>query len=349
LTHGIFGAAARFVMTRGRLLIGIALTVVFIVLLLRTVDLADVGHTIADADPWYLLPIAAVYALRFWLRAFRWRHLVRHLKPIPTREALPRVILSQSVNAILPFQLGYIVMVQISAAYWGFKRSTLFGAEAVERMMDGLAFAVFLILGAVFLDVGAWFVALAAFMGFGVMSGFLLAWYLSGREDDPDQPQAAAGIRRMWQRSYRAVIGPFLTGMRSLHDRRQTIDLVMISMGVWFSEAVLYWLVGEALDIDASFLTYVFIVGAANVGAAIPSTQASIGPFEYFTQQALVANGVDLDTATAYAFSLHGLLIAPTLIAGPIAAWYMRLSWRDLFPGLKDKDKQVQGAAQPTT
>lgn len=349
MIRGVLGAAGRFVMMRGRLLVGAALTVVFIVLLLRTVDLADVGETIADADPLYLLPIAGVYALRFWLRAYRWHHLVRHLKPIPTRQALPRVILSQSANAILPFQLGYVVMVQITAEKFGFKRATLFGAEAIERMLDGAAFAVFLVIGAIFLDVGAWFIALAAFMGFGVPAGFALAWFLSGRQNRADTRERS-GLAGLWQRSQRGIVRPFLAGMRSLHDRRQTNDLFVISMAIWFSEGVLYWLVGLALDIDAGFLTYVFIVGAANVGAAIPSTQASIGPFEYFTQQGLVSTGVDLETATAFAFSLHGLLIAPTLIAGPIAAWQMRLSWRDFLPGFRDKEKQVnQGAAQPLT
>ena len=129
-----------------RILTGIGISLLMVWLLLRDVDLGDVARTLGHADIRYLVPVALVFLARYWLRAIRWQVLVRHLKEISARDILPRVILAQGANLVLPFSLGYVLMVQITATKFQLGRRELFGAEAIERMMDGLVFALLLAL-----------------------------------------------------------------------------------------------------------------------------------------------------------------------------------------------------------
>ncbi len=306
-----------------RVLAGTAATGAFIWLILRDVHLGEVARTLARANPAFVPAILTVYLVRFWLRSLRWSALVSHLREVEPVAALPRVILSQGANLVLPFQLGYGVMIQISAERFRLSRSHLLGAEAVERLMDGVTFAAFLVLAIPFLPIGDAFLGLAAFMVFGTATGVALAYLASS-------PVPPLRMLRVARRE-RTAVGRVLEGMSVLHHPRQRAVVAAYSAAIWLTEGVLFWLTGAALGIEAGPVTYLFLVAAANVGAAIPIAQSGVG-FLFVAQQALRSVGEDPETATAFVFALQGVLSLPFVVLGPLAAWWMRLRFSDLLP-----------------
>lgn len=306
-----------------RILLGTAATAAFIWLLLRDVHLGEVARTLARANPVFVPAILAVYLFRFWLRSLRWSALVSHLRRVEPMAALPRVVLSQGANLVLPFQLGYGVMIQISAERFRLSRSHLLGAEAIERLMDGITFAAFLALAIPFLPVGDAFLGLAAFMVFGTATGAVLAYVASA----PVPPLPALRVARREG----TAVGRILEGMAILHHPRQRAVVAAYSAAIWLTEGVLFWLTAAALGIEASPMTYLFLVAAANIGAAIPIAQSGAG-FLFVAQQALRSVGEDPEVATAFVFALQGVLSLPFVVLGPLAAWWMRLRLSDLLP-----------------
>ena len=302
---------------------GIAVSAVFVWLLVRRADFGTVWRTITHAEPAYLVPIAAILLLRYWWRAVRWRHLVRHIRDVSSRDALPRVVLSQVADQILPFSLGYVLMVEISAEKFQIGRSQLFGAEAVERMLDGLVFALFLAIAVVTLSIGAAFTALTIFMLAGTLTGLALAWWGTRRAGMQILPAS-------WP--FASVVHRFLEGLAAIQHWSQTRDVFLLTVLTWGTDVLLYWVVGLALRIHVPPFACVFLVAAGNIGAAIPLAEASVG-FVFLAQQALVAVGQPADVATAYALSVQALLVAPIVILGPLSAYDLRLRLRDLFPG----------------
>jgi uncharacterized membrane protein YbhN (UPF0104 family) len=309
---------------------GIAVTLLLAWLLVREVDFGEVWLTIRRARWYYLAPIAAAFALRYWLRAVRWRALVRHIRPVRARDALPRVVLSQAANIVLPFQLGYALMVQVAAEKFGIGRAQLLGSEALERLMDGAVFALFLALSLMTLSPGAGFTGLTVFMLLGTGTGLVLAWWFTREPLDPFA-DADSPVRRLLGRLHGGFLRPFQHGLSAVRDPRQTRDVFCLTAAIWLTEAVFYWLLGEALGIHVGPMAYVFVVGAANVGAGMPLVQSGVG-LVFVAQQALVRVGISADTATAYALSVEALLAAPLVLVGPVAACALRLRPRDLNP-----------------
>lgn len=306
-----------------RILLGVAVSLLLVWLLLRDVSLAEVGRTLQRADPRFLPPIALVFLTRYWLRAHRWRILVGHLRAVTARRALPRVVLGQAANMALPFGLGYVLTIQVTARKFGIGRLQLFGAEAVERMMDGLVFALLLALALATLAIGDGFTGLTAFMLVGTPAGLALAW-LATREREG----TAEGWRGLLARP---GLAPFLTGMRSIRDGPRTTRALALSLAIWLSEALLYWAVAASLGIGLSFLVHVFVVAAANIGAGIPLAQASVG-LAFLAKTALESLGEPPEAALAYAVGVEAIIVLPAVLLAPLAAWDMRVGWRDVIP-----------------
>lgn len=306
-----------------RIAVGLGATGAFAWLLLRDVRVAEVGEALARANVAYLPEVAVVFLARYWLRALRWRALVAHLRKVSVLEALPRVVLAQGANLVLPFQLGYGVMIQVSARKFGVSRLHLLGAEAVERLLDGVTFALFLAATMAFVPLGPAFTALTMFMLVGTTVGVILAVEIA-RPSSPLSPSRYGRLRRSGAER-------FAEGLRALHHARQLGAIALLSGAIWLAEAVLFWLVAEAMGVQADPVIFVFLVAAANIGAAIPVAQSGVG-FLLLAQQALLAVGQDPELATAYAIGLQGVLSLPFVVLGPLAAWWMRLRWSELLP-----------------
>lgn len=304
-------------------------------LALRAVSFAEIGRTLRRANPFYLLPIAATFALQYWLIALRWKHLVRHIGEVSVRDALPRVILATSATAILPFLLDQALMVQISARTFGIGRAELSGAEFIERLMEGFVYALFLLVTILVLSVGPAFLGLAVFMLFGTAAGFALVLWLT-------RPSAARrplpwGIARWFDVD---VWWPTLRGLGSIRNPRQARDIFLLTVAIAFTEVVFYGLVGLALDIHTNPVTYFFLESAGNIGSAIPFTQGGTGSI-FVVQSAFQAAGQSGSVAAAYALALQTLITAPILLLGPVAAWIMRLTPQEVF-ALRIKTDQHQ-------
>jgi hypothetical protein len=69
-------------MRRWQLWVGIAISLFFLYIALRGLGLQDLGQAMGQANYVWLIPGVAVYMLGVWVRAWRWRYLLRPIKNI---------------------------------------------------------------------------------------------------------------------------------------------------------------------------------------------------------------------------------------------------------------------------
>lgn len=294
-------------------------------LTLATVDFGQVGRTLGNANLLYLPPIAGTFAVQYCLIAVRWQQLVRHIRPVSLRDALPRVLLASSATAVLPFLLDQLLMVQISARAFGIGRAELSGAEFIARLMEGFVYALFLLAAILLLPVGPAFVGLALFMLFGTTTGFALVLWLT-RPQPAERPLPGPASRWIGESVWR----PVLHGLRSIRDARQARDLFLLTAAITLTEVVFYALVGLALGIRTNPVAYLFLESAGNIGAAIPFTQGGTGSI-FLIQHAFHAAGQSVSVAAAYALALQALTAVPLVLFGPLAVAALRITPRELF------------------
>jgi glycosyltransferase 2 family protein len=76
-------------MKRWQFWVGILISIVFLYLALGGLELETVWTVVQSANYFWLLPGIAVYFVGVWVRAWRWKALLRPLKSISTGAMFP--------------------------------------------------------------------------------------------------------------------------------------------------------------------------------------------------------------------------------------------------------------------
>ncbi|MCC6381096.1 MAG: flippase-like domain-containing protein, partial [Dehalococcoidia bacterium] len=301
-----------------RVWIGLLVSVVFLALLLRSVDSHELTAALEEIDPLWLVAAFAVELGALWFRALRWRFILDSHVRVKTQDAFSVVIIGYAANNLLPVRAGELVRAQLLHDSHGASRLGTLGTIVVERIFDGLVLALFLA-ATIALAGGSDFLrAVAALMTAAFVVGTVVLALLALQPRGSDiwtvrllrlAPTRIRPRARIW-------LGSFLTGLAGLRGRRAWALVLGATVASWGLEAACYWLVGLGFGLDLDFPLYLAVTGAANLAIAAPSTAGGVGPFEFFAQKALTAFGVGAATATVYALVLHALLLIPVVLLG---------------------------------
>jgi len=306
-----------------RAAIGIAGSAVFLLLLLRQVDLGEVGDAFSEVTWAWVLLAGLPFAAGLWVRALRWRIVLRSSVELDATEATSVVVIGYAANNLLPVRAGEVVRAVLVERATGAARMFVLGTIVVERIFDGLVLALFL---AVALAVEGSndtlrLLAVLASVGFAVLT-LVLAWLAAA----PTQATAwLIGMLRLVPTRFRSRarvwLGSFLGGLGQLRGKRDWSLAAGTTALSWGLEAVSYWFVGEAFGLGLDPWLYLGVAGAANLAIAAPSTAGGIGPFEFFARETLVVFGVSTAVGTAYAIVLHTLILVPVVLVGLLLLW----------------------------
>ena len=323
--RGSTGAGARGMAIRA--LVGILGSAFFLVLLLRQVQLDEVGDAFRGVE-WIWVVLAGVpFAAALWVRALRWQMILRPAVELRSSEATSLVVIGYAANNVLPIRVGEVVRAVLVERSTGAARMLVLGTIVVERVFDGLILALFLAL--TLATAGSndtlRLLAIVAAAGF-VIATLILAWVAARPRQASTRlmrllrflPDRVRGRPRQW-------LGSFLGGLGQLRGIEAWTMVAGATALSWGLEAGAYWLVGEAFGLGLDPWLYLGVAGAANLAIAAPSTAGGIGPFEFFAREVLVVFGVATATGTAYALALHALILVPVVLAGLLLLWQRHL------------------------
>ena len=92
---------SRSMLKQKRFWIGIAITIFFLWMVFRQVDMHELWGALVQANYSWLIPGLMVYLAGYWLRAVRWKYLMNAVKPLPWQKLFPPLILGFMVNNVL--------------------------------------------------------------------------------------------------------------------------------------------------------------------------------------------------------------------------------------------------------
>jgi uncharacterized protein (TIRG00374 family) len=306
-----------------RAAIGLAVSALFVALLLWQVDGGELREAFGEAQPAWLAVAFAVYLGALWLRGLRWRLVLRGTAEVGTADATALVVIGYAANNVLPVRLGELVRAQLLHDRHGADRLAGLGTIVVERVLDGLVLALFLV-GTVALAGGNEALrGLAAIMAVAFLAlslGLLALGPALARK-----PERLAGLLRPLPSALRPRAsrwaGGLVQGMTGVSGTMAWSRIVALTAASWAAEAATYWLVGVGFGLELDPLLYLGVCGAANLAIAVPSTAGGIGPFEYFAREVVVVFGASVAAGTAYAIALHALLLIPIVAIGLLLLW----------------------------
>lgn len=306
-----------------RLWLGFAVSALFFYLLLRQVDLSEMGQALQRADYRSLAPAVALYFLALAFRALRWRYLLHHLKPIAFGPLYRILAIGYMANNLLPVRLGELVRSYLLGEREHLSKTSVLGTVAIERVLDGLVLVLLLALAALGVALSPLLADLArgaAFVFGGAFAGLILVVLF------PRQALAAADVALRvvpgrWRGQAQSLVYLLVQGFQVLRSPRMAALSLLLTLPVWLCEAATAYIIAQGFHLDVSPAAILIATATANLAISIPSSQGGIGPFEFFTAQTVILVGVVPEAAAAYAVVLHATLLLPVTFLGLALLW----------------------------
>jgi uncharacterized protein (TIRG00374 family) len=318
--------------------LGALISVLFIWLALRGLQLNEFWEAVKKANYGWLIPGIGVYFIGVWVRAWRWHYLLGPIKKIPTRTMFPITTIGYMGNNIYPARAGEVLRAVILKRREGVSISASLATIIVERIFDGVVMLAFVFVNLAELAkltgssgfVGN--IQQVAVIGSGVFVGALVVFLFAAMFPHATMKFALWFIRFLPQRFHARLINlssRFLDGLASLRSPFNVLMVFFTSVVIWLLETGKYWFVMHAFDFTASFFTLMLMNGIVNLATTIPSAPGYIGTFDAPGIAVLTAYGVDQATAAGYTLTLHVALWLPITLLG---AYYLAregIQWSD--------------------
>jgi uncharacterized protein (TIRG00374 family) len=308
--------------------LGLIISGACLYLALRGVDWRAVLLALKGAHYLYIVPNAALVLFGLWLRAVRWRYMTDSIKTgIPLHSLFASTMIGFMVNNILPLRLGEIARPFSLSRKEQISRSAAFATIVLERVFD--AFSLFLVSGlmvafAPFLinDNVALSRAVYALLGvhIGVLA-FLVLLKVKTRIAMTVVEKLTGILPDRFQRRILEVIEKFVTGLGVFHDWRGLTKILIWSLLIWMVVGFSNYFIFLAFDLSVPwFAPYVLLV-VVSLGVMLPSSPGYVGPFQFFTIQALRLFGIPASVGLSFSLVLHIGNYVPITLLG---LYYLR-------------------------
>ena len=312
------------------MVLGIIFAAPFIYAVLSGMNYAAVGAAITSAN-YIFLPLGLVsMAIGYVTRSARWRCILFKANPrLPLSLCCVLLVGSFSLNNIFPARAGDVLRIFAFKRHLGVGTATIAGSVMLERVMDLMTLAGFLLLGLclssgpglpeIIDHIMRWTAGVILFFGFVV-----LVCARAFRAMSELYCRHGGALRKR-------VLGfcaEALSCSDVLFDIRRLSTVALFSMLAWIGELGLYLCVAWSLSMDIGIAGLMLSMSVANLATLIPGTPGHLGTFHYFAAMAAVAAGSGNDHAIAFAILVHFLSWSATTVAG--LAMLAKLNWHNV-------------------
>ncbi len=324
--------------------LGVVVSIVFLALALRGLDLAGFWTTVRQANYWWLIPGIAIYFGAVWARTWRWHYMLRHIKQIGLLRLFPIVVIGYMGNNVYPARAGELLRSYVLKRKEGVPVSASLATVVLERLFDGLVMLLFVFVTLPFAPLPPAYSALVT----GFSAVFLLAlivfFALAARP-------ARMSLVYAWlvDRLLPATMRPrvhglfdrFVVGLQSLRSPRDLALIFLSSTAIWLTETTKYWFVMQAFPFHVPFSVLMLMTAVVNLFTSLPSTPGYVGTFDAPGIAILTAYQVPKTIATGYTLVLHVALWLPITALGALFMLLEHVGWRDFGRAVEERGLEV--------
>jgi glycosyltransferase 2 family protein len=302
-----------------RLALGTAATAAFLWLFLREVDLGEAWGEISALPVWAVGGALALVLVNVAVMAVRWRYLLDGAGyHVPLRSLFSTVSVGRGANNVLPARGGDLIRIESMREVASVPPFVSAGTLFAERVLDGVVFAVFILLGALLIGQGGAMLLTGIALASGTSLGVAVV-ALAAKRPEGASRFAARVTRRLptrWHERIARAAAHFTAGLGAFANGRRLALCFLTSAVMWLADVAMFAVVGHAFGLDLDVGAYFLLEGIGNLALAVPATAAGLGSFDYLTLVA--ARGVDVPehTATAYVLTMHALVVLPVTVLG---------------------------------
>jgi phosphatidylinositol alpha-mannosyltransferase len=307
------------------------------VLALRRIGVENVGRTLLDSSPTWVLVGLGLMCSSMVLRALAWHQIMRAALPgahVKRRDAMQGTFIGVLMSATLPARLGEPSRALIVARRLGRAREYLpvvLGTLVSQTLLNILALVV---LGTVmFSTVGLFRGHEGALLAVALAPVAMLVVVLAApallRSGKPSR------FRRVeaWLSQARAALRQVRRGLVVFRHPRYAMTATAGQLAAWGIQWLSCYVLLVALGLDhrAGIGAAAAVLFAVNVTAVLPATPSNLGVFQAACVAVLTgAYGVSSVDALGYGIILQAVELTTAVVMGAPALLKEGLSWRDV-------------------
>jgi glycosyltransferase 2 family protein len=301
----------------GRATIGVAISVVALFLVIRSVDLAAAWEVLRSAQPQWIALMVVFIAGDVFLRGIRWKVLLSPVAKVPLLASISSLLVGYLANNVLPARLGELVRSHDLGERTGVSRSTILGTVVVERVVDTIVVVVIAAIAILVLSVRG-IVASAVLVGLAISGLLVIAIGLGmAAHRLPGADRAAAWLGQ-WPRVHGTLVR-LRTGLSIVSDVRVMIVSVVLTVGSWSFTVLAFAAAAQAVGIEPTLGQAALLAAGTNLATAVPAAPGYIGTYELAAVTIAASVGIDRESALAFVVLVHVASLLLTSVGGAIA------------------------------
>ncbi|MBP1753493.1 MAG: hypothetical protein H6Q57_2329 [Geobacteraceae bacterium] len=318
---------------------GIAISAFFLYILFRKIDTGLLWAAFAEMDYRYILPAVATTAAGYYVRAIRWKYLLKPLKNTSMRNLFHSTIIGYMANNLLPARLGELVRAYTLGEKEQMDKSAVFATLVLDRLLDGFTVLIMLVITLMTLRLPEGMEGAQKSLEYGgyITLGFYLlviiclvvlrkysSWSLSFLgwllKPFPDK----------FRNRILPIAGSFLDGVRFSSRPGEVMALLISSVVIW---ALAVWsvdLVLRAFGIDLPVTAAMFILILLVFAVMVPASPGFVGTYHAACVYGLMAFSFPREKALSVALTAHAINFFPVTFLGLYYVVKDRISLRDV-------------------
>ena len=265
------------------------------------------------------------------IRAIRWRYLLNNDAPWVTIFHIQNI--GYLLTSILPLRIGDVARAVLIGSVPPITISRGISTMVVERVLDMLfiiALLPFALSGVETIPV--WMRAGAQAMGTAAIIGILVLIIAANQQD-----RAVGLVERILKyipfldtAAWTARADSFLSGLDSLTSLKDAFWLIILTILTWLPIIMAYYATLLAVNLEPTLAMAAFVVSAAALSVALPSSPGQIGVFHAGVIAALQVWGQPEAQAASFAFLYHAMNMAITIGFGIVGIFATGSTFRQV-------------------
>ncbi len=304
---------------------GTLLSIFFLWLAFRRVDLQEVWEALRQAKPLLVALSLLTFLITQVVKSIRWKTLFypeHHSRRLS--KLLKVIVIGQMINAAVPApRLGEVARAYLLGKIERISTAYAFGTVVLEKALDSLMLLVLVFLISLFMPLPVWLKGSSLIVSGGMVLLLIVMTLLSRWENrlpswldrvlGPESWLTRVGVTGAIQRA--------ALSLRPLRSFSLNVQLWGWSLLNWLvmiaTNLILLWAFGLYLPWTAAPL----LLAILNIGIILPSSPGRIGIFHYLCVLTLGLYGVEPSVALAFGIVLHALVYLPIFLFGAYFLW----------------------------
>jgi uncharacterized protein (TIRG00374 family) len=301
----------------GRAALGITISAIALVLVVRTVDLQAAAEALRSADPTWVALMVVLLAGDILLRAVRWKVLLSPIAIVPFGATLASLLVGYLANNILPARLGELVRSHDLSRRTGVSGSAILGTIVVERVVDTTVVVAIAAVAILVLSVRG-IVASAVLVGLALSALLVVAVGIGIYAHRLPGADRVRVLLARWPR-VRGMLSRLRNGLAVARNARVMGAAVVLTVASWSLTVLAFAAAAQAVGVEPTMGQAALLAAGTNLATAIPAGPGYIGTFELAVITIAASVGIAAAPALAFGLLVHVAVLTLTSIGGAVA------------------------------